>query len=477
MKLKIFKKYFFLTSAIVICSLAFMMVILSFFVNNYLAHDKHTTLQKYCNSISKLVLDNNLNEKQFISFINYATPSISRTNDFEVLVANSLGEPILCTCDYYSQNYICAHTQNTIPERILNNTITKGEYFEIGNFDNNFKTGSYTLGKVIKYKNSSNFSVIFAYSETSNTSYFLLNIIKMFLMASLATIIVMFFAVFYTSYRLTKPLKLMAQASRCMAKGDFSNRIPVTTDDEVGELAMAFNNMTDSLIKLESTRRSFVANVSHELKTPMTTIGGFIDGMIDGTIPQNKCNEYLVIVSDEVKRLSRLVQSMLSLAKLESGEMKIKITEFDISKTLIDIVVAQGQNIESKNINIIGLDTIENSIVFADKDLIHQAVYNLIDNAIKFTPKNGEITFKTYKDEHKNTHIVIKNTGVGIPPKDIPHIFDRFYKVDRSRSAVKDSTGLGLYIVKTIIDIHSGQITVRSVEDSFTEFNFYIPEI
>lgn len=477
MKLKIFKKYFFLTSAIVICSLAFMMVVLSFFVNNYLAHDKETSLKKYCNSISELVFENNLNEAQFISFINYAAPSISRTNEFEVLVSNSFGKPIFCSCEYYSQNRICEHTQNNIPERIFNNTIKQENYFEIGNFDNNFKTGSYTYGKVINYRNSNNFSIIFAYTETSNTAYFLLNIIKMFLMASLATIVVMFFAVFYTTYRLTKPLKLMAQASRCMACGDFSHRIPVTTDDEVGELAMAFNNMTDSLVKLESTRRSFVANVSHELKTPMTTIGGFIDGIIDGTIPEEKRNDYLVIVSDEVKRLSRLVQSMLSLAKLESGEMKIKISEFDLCKTVIDIVFAQQQNIENKNININGLDTIEKSVVSADKDLIHQAVYNLIDNAVKFTPTNGEITFNIYKDEQQNTHFLIKNTGVGIAQKDIPYIFERFYKVDRSRSAVKDSTGLGLYIVKTIIDIHSGQITVRSAENIFTEFDFYIPEI
>ena len=476
MRLKIFKKYFFLTSIIVVCSLAFMMIILSFFINNYLTREKESTLQKYCNSIEKIVYENRLTENEFISFINYATPSVAKSNKFEVLVANNLGQPLFCSCDYYSNNKACEHTNSVIPERIFKQILNQEYYFEIGNFDNNFKTGNYTYGKVIKHQNSGNFSLIFAYSETSTTASILLSIIKMFLMSSLVTLLVMFFAVYYTTYRLTKPLKLMAQASRSMARGDFSHKIPITTDDEVGELAMAFNNMTESLIKLESTRRSFVANVSHELKTPMTTIGGFIDGIIDGTIPDEKRNEYLAIVSDEVKRLSRLVQSMLSLAKLESGEMKIKITNFDLRNTIIDVVIAQQQNIENKNLNIIGLDSIEKSCVGADEDLIHQVVYNLIDNAIKFTPNDGEISFKVFKDTYNNTHFSIKNTGVGIKAEDIPHIFERFYKADRSRSAVKDSTGLGLYIVKTIIEIHSGRITVRSVENKYTEFEFYLPE-
>ena len=268
----------------------------------------------------------------------------------------------------------------------------------------------------------------------------------------------------------------MSEAARCMGDGDFSKRIPVTTEDEVGELAIAFNNMTDSLVKLESTRRSFVANVSHELKTPMTTICGFIDGIIDGTIPPEKETEYLRIVSDEIKRLSRLIQSMLSLSKLESGEMNVNISEFKLSTVLIDIVVALQQRIESKNIIITGLDALSNATIKADKDLIHQVLYNLTDNAVKFTLDGGEINFKILTNP-SGTSFIIKNYGVGIDGKDLPHVFDRFYKIDKSRSAVKESTGLGLYIAKTIIDIHHGHITVRSKNNEYTEFEFLLPNI
>ena len=286
--------------------------------------------------------------------------------------------------------------------------------------------------------------------------------------------IIMFFAIYAMTYRLTKPLKLMSEASKAMAKGDFSKRIPVTSDDEIGELAVSFNMMTNSLSQLEGMRKSFVANVSHELKTPMTTIGGFIDGILDGTIDAEKQPYYLGIVSDEVKRLSRLVQSMLSMARMESGEFALKPELFDLREMLCSIVISQEQRIEKLKIDIVGLDELQGISIKADKDLIHQAVYNLVDNAVKFTEEQGRITF-TLKTENKQVVFTVKNTGKGIPQKDLPFVFERFYKVDKSRSASKNSTGLGLYIVKTIITAHGGTITVSSKENEFTSFKVTLP--
>ncbi len=474
LKLQIFKKYFFLTVAIIVICLIFMATILGFVISNYLVSEKRSSLAECCNSISKITASGQLDDEDFLNTLGYLAPIVTKTLDAEIIITNTSGEPIYCSCELFDEYSSCEHSELEIPARIIESTLNNKEFYENGNFDGNLKTTNYIYGKRLYDENGKNYAIVYALSQSASVGYFFMNIIRMLLTASIVTIIFMFFAVYYVSYRLTKPLTLMSEAAGCMAKGDFSRRIPVTTDDEVGELAIAFNNMTDSLVKLESTRRSFVANVSHELKTPMTTIGGFIDGIIDGTIPQEKQNEYLRIVSDEVKRLSRLIQSMLSLSKLESGEMKINLSQFDISAMLIDIVIAQQQRIESKNINITGLDSLNQNIVTADSDLIHQVVYNLLDNAIKFTADGGEITFNIYADS--NIHFIIRNYGIGIDDKDLPHIFDRFYKTDRSRSAIKESTGLGLYIAKTIIDIHKGKITVRSKSNEYTEFEFWLPK-
>ena len=295
-----------------------------------------------------------------------------------------------------------------------------------------------------------------------------------YVISAIVPLVLMFVALYFTTYRLTRPLRLMSEASKAMARGDFSRRVPVTRDDEIGQLAVSFNQMTNSLARLEEVRKSFIANVSHELRTPMTTIGGFIDGIMDGTIPPERQNHYLQIVSDEVKRLSRMVESMLSVSRLESKETKLVKTDFDFKEQLIGIVISQEKRIADKDIIIEGLDGLGNITINADKDLIYRAVYNLVDNAIKFTENGGTIGFNIKLDSN-NFILRIENTGKGIPEVELPYLFERFYKVDKSRSSNKESTGLGLYIVKTIIKNHGGVITVSSVEKQFTAFEFTLP--
>lgn len=302
----------------------------------------------------------------------------------------------------------------------------------------------------------------------------LMKVARLYLLSACIPIIVMFFALYFMTYRMTKPIKIMSGAARAMAKGDFSKRIPVTSDDEIGELAASFNQMTNSLARLEEMRKSFIANVSHELKTPMTTIGGFIDGIIDGTIEPEKQKYYLEIVSEEIKRLSRMVQSMLSVSKLESGEFVLKPESFDFRELLFGVVISQEQRIEQGHLNINGLDEMPSVTINADKDLIHRVVYNLVDNAVKFSDEGGSIDFSLRIDS-KNMIFKISNTGHGIPSESLPYVFERFYKVDKSRSANKNSTGLGLYIVKTIIKNHGGTITVTSKENEYTAFEVTLP--
>ena len=297
---------------------------------------------------------------------------------------------------------------------------------------------------------------------------------KIYLLASIVPIILLVLALYYSTYRFTRPLKLMSEAAKSMANGDFSKRIPIRSDDEVGELALSFNEMADSLARLEETRKDFVANVSHELRTPMTTIGGVIDGINDGTIEKEKHSYYLSLVSEEVKRLSRMIESMLNISRLESKEFSLKYEKFDLKEMIINIVISQEKRIEEMEYSVEGLDELPDITVNADRDLIYRAIYNLVDNAVKFTDKGGKIIF-FLKAEGKNVSFKISNTGKGIRKADLPYVFERFYKGDKSRSIVKNSTGLGLYLVKTIIKNHGGSIKVSSIENELTSFEFTLP--
>ena len=206
----------------------------------------------------------------------------------------------------------------------------------------------------------------------------------------------------------------------------------------------------------------------------MTTIAGFVDGILDGTIPPEKRDDYLKIVSDEVKRLSRLVRSMLNIARIEAGELELRPDLFDVNDTVIRTVFTFEQPLEAKNIEVRGLDG-GKVMVEADPDLIHQVVYNLIENAVKFCNEGGFIDVN-YSEDDGYTSVGIRNTGDGIPKDEIPHIFDRFYKADKSRSRDKGGAGLGLHIVRSIVNLHGGDIIVRSVEGEYCEFVFTIPK-
>jgi len=273
--------------------------------------------------------------------------------------------------------------------------------------------------------------------------------------------------------RMTTPLRNMTEAVNNYAMGDFSSRVQAEGDDEITQLALTFNNMAQALQKNEEMRSTFIDNVAHELRTPMTSIKGFVDGILDQTIPPEQQGSYLKIVSDEVGRLSRLTRSMLDIAKLENGENDQNAKVYDIWETITLTIFGAEKRIEEKNIRIEGFAP-KRTLVYADPDIIHQVVFNLIDNAVKFAGDNGVITLNVTKKQNF-IYVSIKNTGEGIPKEDIPHIFERFYKADKSRSVNTEGAGLGLYICKRLINRSGGDIMVRSVMDEYTEFVFHVP--
>jgi signal transduction histidine kinase len=295
-------------------------------------------------------------------------------------------------------------------------------------------------------------------------------------MTSLWVMLAAFIAVYFISDRIISPLHHMKSAVKEYAKGNFETQIVVRGNDEISELSAAINNMAKSLHHLETMRNSFLANVSHDLRTPMTTIAGFIDGINSGAIPPEKHSYYLGIISTEVHRLSRLVTELLDISKLESGDRKFLPEPFDVSEMARLILISFEQKIDAKRLDV-SFETDEDSVIaFADKDAVHQVLYNLCDNAIKFAYEGGAYRISIRRNEKQKILVSVYNEGVGIAKEDLPFVFDRFYKTDKSRGLDKSGVGLGLYICKTIIDAHSEQIFAESPNDNGSEFWFTLKE-
>ena len=282
-------------------------------------------------------------------------------------------------------------------------------------------------------------------------------------------------AAYFITERIVHPLKNMTRAAKSFGKGDFSERIAVNGHDEVAELALAFNNMAESLENLESMRNSFLANVSHDLRTPMTTISGFIDGIISGAIPEDQHEHYLGVISAEVHRLSRLVNQLLDISRLESGDRKFNFIDFDVAEVSRLILLSFEQRIDEKHLDVEFYSEEDGMPVNADKDAIYQIIYNLCHNAIKFSTEGGKLAINIRRIPGKKIKISIYDQGQVISPEDAKHIFDRFYKTDKSRGLDKSGVGLGLYICKTIVDAHGETISHEPHEDG-CEFWFTLKE-
>ena len=298
-------------------------------------------------------------------------------------------------------------------------------------------------------------------------SNFLMSACVMLLCASVLTRLLM--------RQLTDPLQKVTDAAQRFGGGDLSVRVEgVEGDGEVADLARTFNQMAENIQSNDNSRGQFMGNIAHELRTPMTTIKGFVDGILDGTIPPEMQNHYLQLVSEETGRLARLIQNMLDLSKLESGEYQVNARMFNIWETLTGVALAAEQRINDGMIELEGLTMDEKVLVYADPDLIHQVAYNLLDNAIKFTPAGGTIRFSVEK-LGPEAEISIWNSGQGISPEALPYVFERFYKEDRSRGLHARGSGLGLNICKVLVNLAGGQIRVESQQGEWCRFVFTLP--
>lgn len=295
---------------------------------------------------------------------------------------------------------------------------------------------------------------------------------KTIITSALLVLFATMIAAYFITERTTAPLRQMSSAARSFAAGNFESRVQVSGNDEVAELAEAFNQMAESLTNLENMRNTFIANVSHDLRTPMTTIAGFIDGIRDGVIPREEQDHYLDIISMEVQRLSRLVSSLLDLSRIQAGDRKFVMKPFDICEMSRLILISFEKQIEEKQLEVEFCCEDERIMVNADHDAIYQIFYNICHNAIKFSKQGGLLRVSVSEEKDRKIQVSVYNEGQGIPKVDLPFVFERFYKTDKSRGLDKSGVGLGLFISKTIIAAHHEKIWVTSEEGKNCEFCF-----
>ncbi len=344
-----------------------------------------------------------------------------------------------------------------------------------GDLDGFLPESSMVYGKEVRLKGEVK-AYVFALSSTVYEDKLVALTRSVVINASIWVMLASVIAAYFITERIVHPLKLMTSASKKFAKGDFSARVPVYGRDEVAELGNAFNHMAESLDSLEKMRSSFLANVSHDLRTPMTTISGFIDGINSGAIPPEKHEYYLGVISAEVHRLSRLVTQLLDISKLESGERKFNFEPFDIAEVSRIILISFEQKIEDKRLDVEFISDEDEMLAVGDKDAVYQVIYNLCHNAIKFSREQGKLRLSITAVSGAKIRFSVFDEGETVNDEDAKLLFDRFYKTDKSRGLDKSGVGLGLYICKTIIDAHEEKIWVESTEGVGTEFFFTLKE-
>ncbi len=478
MRKTLFKKYLGITSTVILISFLILCFVMLVFVSGYWKSEKRELLHKNAQSVAgiaevsvisvergKYILDKTRMQNFMMAF--------AQNINSDIFITNTGGQSILAA---FGSGGDVDSTRKIEPD-IMKQAL-RGRYNAEGILSGVYKHPYYVVGVPIMVETrdgASTIGAVFTASSTTSFNAFRWEMVRIFLLAAVAAFLVSFCIIWLFSYRLVQPLRKMAAAAHAFGEGDFSIRVPVSSRDEIGQLAVAFNKMADSLASGESARRNFIANVSHELKTPMTTIAGFVDGILDGTIPPEREKHYLTIVSQEIKRLSRLVHTMLSLSRIDSGELCLHPSRFDITNIVLIVFLSFEQKIEARKIDVQGLEKAKSLFIEGDEDMIHQVVYNLVDNAVKFTNEGGYIRVSVTDGSDRVT-VSIENSGAGIAPGELPLIFDRFFKTDKSRSQERNGLGLGLYIVQTIIHLHGGEITAQSEEGKYCRFQFWLPK-
>ena len=434
---------------------------------NYIRSETTKTMRKNAEVVAQLA-PNYISDGQVASGQNFSILAqfAASTSDTDFLICGTNGTALLTT------DGALEGKKFQIPQEILTAALEQGEYSGTGTLGGLYEDKQFMIALPITSPwDGTTVGVVVALTAASSLTALWRAALALFWLAGVTVLVIAFLASSYTTMQQVQPIHAMVQATRRYASGNFDIRMyDDGRTDEIGELAASFNAMADTLQQTEQSRREFIANISHELKTPMTTIAGYTDGILDGTIPPEKQEHYLRIISDESRRLSRLVRRMLEVSQLQSLDLAHDKKQFDVCESMRRAIISMEEKIRSRGLDVEADIPDEPVLVLGDTDLITQVIYNLLENAAKFaTP--GSTLYLGVTEQNDKALVSVRNRGNTIPADEIPHIFERFHKSDKSRSEDKDGVGLGLYVVKTILEQHGEKIVVTS-EEGLTSFTF-----
>lgn len=479
-----FSKYLTALSITILVGFLMLSGIIISIIRAHSAEDKRYKLELSCSLISKHFEDSGVVELETHLESDLGTsvvtlfPLICLDYDFNMLITNEAGEVLLNTQlmqDGEPPNLEAELGSVDLSIFELEAGSNGKEYLVYAGIDDNISNEkSLTYGAPI-VTNDKIRGYVFATSGLDGEDTLIGVTRQAVINGSIWVMMASLVAAYFITDRIVHPLKSMTDAAKKYAKGDFTERIVVSGADEVAELGTAFNSMAESLDNLEKMRNDFLASVSHDLRTPMTTISGFIDGITSGAIPPEQHNHYLGVIQGEVHRLSRLVSQLLDVSRLDSGDRKFTYESFNIAELSRLLMLSFEQKIDGKRLDAEFDSDEDDMFAYADKDAIHQVLYNLCHNAIKFSSEGGKFVFKIQKVPDHKLRISVYDEGQRMSPEDVSRIFDRFYKTDKSRGLDKNGVGLGLYICKTIIDAHDEKIGVNVLDDG-CEFWFTVKE-
>ena len=466
------------TTLVSILLVAMILIGVSFgwLLNRHLTRQTISSLQNDAQVIAQLVQasysDRSFSDQDFYVALTVAVA----VSGSDAVICDASGSLILCGKSPMG----CEHVGLQLEQTYLDKVFAENGCVDTGIIQGLYEERRYVVSQPV-YDNLTNrpLALVMVSAPIDMALTMLSQTSETFLVIAILIIVLSVILLVVFLRRQSRPLRAMAAAARSFGHGNFGTRVQADKHhtEEMQELALAFNNMAASLEKGERHRQEFVANVSHELKTPMTTIAGYVDGILDGTIPPEKGRQYLTLVSSETKRLNRLVRSMLDISRLreQGGYPEESKTQFDLSELAGQVLISFEQKINDKQLDV-QVDLPDHSVfTHANQDAITQVVYNLVDNAVKFCPEGGVLGL-TIREGSGKLYLSISNTGETIPPEELSLLFERFHKLDKSRSQNRDSWGLGLYIVKTIVDSHEENISVTSIEGK-TTFTFTLPMV